>query len=204
MHDVYISCQLFLIVFRWRDWSRPVSLCCQPHRSKLPPLSCSPSASCSPSTFWGIAGMPVSSWLGNNCLLLWGPVIFVSSVIGWLVGWLHEEWLKVKGLKPQVCLHGFTLRNKLALGARLPYAVPGCSRFLGRSEHTCGTRAQQEDSMGFEPTTSQHLRVWRCRLYHWATSYSYYTIKNMKFWGSWFLHFHLLLNFAKKHYFWLL
>ena len=27
-------------------------------------------------------------------------------------------------------------------------------------------RAQQEDSVGFEPTTSQHLRVSRCRLYH--------------------------------------
>ena len=45
---------------------------------------------------------------------------------------------------------------------RLPYMVPGCSRFLGRLEHTCGTRAQQEDSVGFEPTTSQHLRVSRC------------------------------------------
>ena len=28
---------------------------------------------------------------------------------------------------------------------------------LGRSEHTCGTRAQQEDSVGLEPTASQHL-----------------------------------------------
>ena len=69
-----------------------------------------------------------------------------------------------------VCLHE---RKKLhALTARLPYAAPGWSRFLGRPEHTCGTRAQQEDSVGFEPTTSQHLHVLRYRLYHWAISYS--------------------------------
>ena len=30
----------------------------------------------------------------------------------------------------------------------MPYAAPGCSRFLGRSEHTCNTRAQQEDCSG--------------------------------------------------------
>ena len=29
--------------------------------------------------------------------------------------------------------------------------------FLGRPEHTCGTRAQQEDSVGFKPTTSEHF-----------------------------------------------
>ena len=40
------------------------------------------------------------------------------------------------------------LINNSALRARLPYAVPGCSRFLGRSEHTCGTRALQEDCSG--------------------------------------------------------
>ena len=32
--------------------------------------------------------------------------------------------------------------------ARLSYAVPGCWCFVGRSEHTCGMRAQQEDSVG--------------------------------------------------------
>ena len=37
------------------------------------------------------------------------------------------------------------LRNCSALRARLPCAAPGCSRFLGRSEHTCGLRVQQED-----------------------------------------------------------
>ena len=74
--------------------------------------------------------------------------------------------IKVTRLRSQGCLHAFTLRNKRALRARLPYAVPGCSQFLGRSEHTCGMRAQQEDSVGFDPTTSSHLRVWRCSLYH--------------------------------------
>ena len=28
--------------------------------------------------------------------------------------------------------------------------MPGCSRFPGRLEHTCGMSAQQEDSVGFE------------------------------------------------------
>ena len=51
--------------------------------------------------------------------------------------------------------------------------MSGCSWFLGRSEHTHGTGAQQEDSVGFEPTTSQNLCVSRCRLYHWTISYSY-------------------------------
>ena len=50
--------------------------------------------------------------------------------------------------------------------------MPGCSRFLGRLEHTHRRIAQQEDSVGFKLTTSQHLRVSRCRLYHWAISYS--------------------------------
>ena len=44
---------------------------------------------------------------------------------------------------------------------------PGCSQFIGRSEHTWGPA-------GFEPTTSQNLRVLRCRLYPWTISYSYY------------------------------
>ena len=50
--------------------------------------------------------------------------------------------------------------------------APSYSQLLCRLEHTCGTRAQQEDSVGFEPTASDHLRVLRCRLYHWAISYS--------------------------------
>ena len=73
------------------------------------------------------------------------------------------ERLKRLRLKMRVCLHAFTLKNERALRVRLPYAAPGCSRFLGRSEHTCGKRAQQEDSARFKPTP---LRVWRCRLYH--------------------------------------
>ena len=37
----------------------------------------------------------------------------------------------------------------LSLRVRLAYVVPGCSCLLGRLEHTCGTRAQQEDSVRF-------------------------------------------------------
>ena len=36
------------------------------------------------------------------------------------------------------------------------------ARFIGRSEHTCATRAQQEDSVGFEQTTSKIGRA-SCR-----------------------------------------
>ena len=45
--------------------------------------------------------------------------------------------------------------------------------FLGRSEHTCGTRAQQEDSMGFELTSFQHLRGSMGMLYHFCISYTF-------------------------------
>ena len=34
------------------------------------------------------------------------------------------------------------LRNMGALRAWLPFAAPVCSQFVGRSEHTCGTKAQ--------------------------------------------------------------
>ena len=54
------------------------------------------------------------------------------------------------------------LRNDRALRARLPYAAPRCSCLLGRSEHTCGTRAQREDSVGFKLTTLQHFCVSKC------------------------------------------
>ena len=46
--------------------------------------------------------------------------------------------------------HVFPLRSYGALRARLLYVVPGYSRFLGRSECTCGTRAQQEDCSGIQ------------------------------------------------------
>ena len=62
-----------------------------------------------------------------------------------------EAFLNVKILSLFPCLRTKILST---LRARLSYVAPGCSRFLGRSEHTCGTRAQQEDSVGFEPTTS--------------------------------------------------
>ena len=42
---------------------------------------------------------------------------------------------------------------------KLPHAALSRSQFLGRLEHTSGTTAQQEDSVGFEPTTSQYFCV---------------------------------------------
>ena len=47
-----------------------------------------------------------------------------------------------------LCTHVLCTHVHWAITVRLPYATPGCSRFLGRSEHTCGTRAQQEDCSG--------------------------------------------------------
>ena len=35
------------------------------------------------------------------------------------------------------------LRGMSALGARLPFTAPVCFQFVGRSEHTCGPKAQQ-------------------------------------------------------------
>ena len=69
---------------------------------------------------------------------------------------------KVVILKSQGgCFNGLRAKKKHDFRARLPYVAPGCSRFLGRSEHTCGMMGQAG-----EPTTSQHLLVSRCRLYH--------------------------------------
>ena len=62
-------------------------------------------------------------------------------------------------LRSRVCLHACALRNKVPQEQGCHMRQSGCSRFLGRSEYTCGTRARQEDSVGFEPTASQHLRA---------------------------------------------
>ena len=115
-------------------------------------------------------------------LTVWGMSSETSLLS--LLMYSTAELSKVK-LKSRDCLHAFTLRNNRALRVRLPYAAPGCSQFLDRSEHTCGTRAQQEDSVGLEPTTSEHLRVWRCRLYRWAISYSFYPVSSWLWFKIW-------------------
>ena len=49
-------------------------------------------------------------------------------------------------LKSQVCLCQ-SIEKYGCLKARLPFTAPVCSQFMGRSEHTCGPKAQQsEDS----------------------------------------------------------
>ena len=54
---------------------------------------------------------------------------------------LKSVFLKVKNCKVVSC--ACAVGNYSTLRARLPHAAPGCSRFLGRPEHTCGMRASR-------------------------------------------------------------
>ena len=50
------------------------------------------------------------------------------------------------------------LRNIGAFRARLPFAAPVCSQFVGRSERTCGPKSQQSvDISGIQ--THHHLNT---------------------------------------------
>ena len=74
-------------------------------------------------------------------------------IIDWYIGKLNAIYQYIKKLVKiaRSVSWANALRNSSALRARLPYAAPGCSWFLGRSKHTRGTRAQQEDSVGLNP-----------------------------------------------------
>ena len=70
---------------------------------------------------------------------------------------------------------GCHMRRQIVFGFQEGWSTPmvrGVGVPAGAHVWYEGWGSQQEDSVGFEPTTSQNLRIWRCRLYHWAISYS--------------------------------
>ena len=60
------------------------------------------------------------------------------------------------------------------LRARLPFAAPVCSQFVGRLERTCGAKAQQSiDSEGIRTQDLQHLRASGRRSYQLSYQMSF-------------------------------
>lgn len=133
-----------------------LSLCSIPGREKLS-LSCIEPGILqiisSTLKFLQIFSFPLSFFYSQ--LLCPCTLITLTAPFSWRLN--TQAFKKVNNRK--FVSYACALRNYNALSASLSSSALGCSRFLGRLEHTCGTKPSSRTAAGFEPITSQLLRI---------------------------------------------